>query len=70
MSSIDFKVEDNGSLFRVVIQNEDAQRWAREFIDIPEWAWAGTEAFCVEHHLIGNLLTGMDEEGWKYKVAR
>lgn len=60
-----FEIQNHGSLFLVVPQDEAAEEWLREVTSPEAMWWAG--GLVVEPRYIEDLVGGMLVEGWEVR---
>jgi len=56
--SIDFRVQNEGSIFLVEPVSQAAKTWTAEHVQLEGWQWFGP-SFAVEHGYIGCLCEGI-----------
>jgi hypothetical protein len=63
--SVDFTVQNEGSIFLLQPCTDAARSWVEEFLPEDRTEFAG--AIVVEHRYIGSLVERLREEGWSVR---
>lgn len=64
MHRADFVVRLSGSIITFDTISAAARQFVAENVDVPSWAWMGTNTFCADHRPGALLVAALDDHGF------